>query len=193
MNLVTQLRAALPAMLADIEALVRVESPSADLAAVETAYRKFLGYRVVHRGRVPSQTARAWGAPAVAGRGLLVMAPEAGEPTLLRFVEQAMPADFKPMTTLGWNSTEIIVQDCDAVASRLAGSPFRIVGPPKNLDSSGDIRALQAIGPANEMLYLTATSHPLPGRDMPTAEAFIGRCFIAVLAGPDIATMGGFY
>ena len=170
-----------------------VTTTAADLRAVEAAYSRFLGYRVVHRGRVPAQTARIWGAPAVAGRGLLIMAPEAGEPTLLRFVEQAMPADFKPMTTLGWNSTEIIVQDCDAVARRLADSPFRIVGPPKNLDGSGDIRAMQAIGPANEMLYLTATTRPMPGRDMPTAEAFIGRCFIAVLAGRDIAGMSDFY
>jgi hypothetical protein len=53
---------------------------------------------------------------------------------------------------------------------------------------------LQAIGPANEMLYLTAVMKPLPPeRDMPRAEAFVGRCFIAVLGGPDIPTMSEFY
>jgi hypothetical protein len=98
------------------------------------------------------------------------------------------------MTTFGWNSTEIIVQDPDALETRLQASPFRIVGRPKFLASSAEIRAMQAIGPANEMLYLTAVVKPLPPeRDMPTAEAFVGRCFIAVLGGPDIATMSDFY
>src|SRR5215213_2075840 len=83
-----------------------VTTTAHDLAPVEAAYTRYLGYRVVERGRVPAETARAWGAPAVAGKGLLVMAPEAGEPTLLRFVEQEMPAGFKPMTSFGWNSTE---------------------------------------------------------------------------------------
>ena len=171
-----------------------VTTTAHDLAAVEHAYSKWLGYRVVERGVVPEATARSWGAPAVAGRAMLSMAPEAGEPTLLRFVEQAMPARFKPMTTLGWNSTEIIVRDCDAVARRLEGSPFRIVGPPKDLSSSGEIRALQAIGPANEMLYLTATTRPMPPeRDMPTAEAFIGRTFITVLGGRSMAEMSEYY
>jgi hypothetical protein len=182
---------------ADAPSLGRIRAVTTtahDLAAVEAAYSRHLGYRVVHRGRVPSATARSWGAPAVAGTGLLEMAPAAGEPTLLRFVEQAPPTGFKPMTTFGWNSTEIIVQDPDALEKRLETSPFRIVGPPKFLSGSAEIRAMQAIGPANEMLYLTAVVKPLPPeRDMPRAEAFVGRCFIAVLGGPDIPTMNAFY
>ena len=171
-----------------------VTTTAHDLAAVEAAYSRYLGYRLVHRGRVPAATARSWGAPAVAGKGLLEMAPAAGEPTLLRFVEQKAPAGFKPMTTFGWNSTEIIVEDPDALEKRLGNSPFRIVGPPKFLSGSAEIRAMQAIGPANEMLYLTAVVKPLPPeRDMPKAESFVGRCFIAVLGGPDIPTLNAFY
>jgi catechol 2,3-dioxygenase-like lactoylglutathione lyase family enzyme len=171
-----------------------VTTTAQDLRAVEAAYTRHLGYRVVERGRVPAEAARSWGAPAVAGRGFLAMAPEAGEPTLLRFVQQSQPAGFRPMTTFGWNSTEIIVQDPDALEKRLQRSPFRIVGRPKFLASSSEIRAMQAIGPANEMLYLTAVVKPLPPeRDMPKAEAFVGRCFIAVLGGPDIPTMSAFY
>jgi len=171
-----------------------VTTTAPDLGVVEAAYSRYLGYRVVERGRVPAETARLWGAPAVAGRGLLVMAPEAGEPTLLRFVQQAQPHGFQPMTTLGWNSTEIIVQDPDALEKRLENSPFRIVGRPKYLASSAEIRAMQAIGPADEMLYLTAVVKPLPPeRDMPKAEGFVGRCFIAVLGGPDIPTMSDVY
>jgi hypothetical protein len=170
-----------------------VTTTVADLGAVRGAYQTFLGYHVVDEGRVSRQTAKGWAAPAVEGARFLIMAPEAGQPTLLRFVEQPQPPDFAPMTTLGWNSTEIIVQSSDAVAERLKTSPFRIVGPPRNLSSSADIRAMQAVGPGNEMLYLTSLSRPLPGRDMPTAEAFVGRAFIAVVGGHDIAAMAAFY
>ncbi len=179
-----------PALLGPVRA---VTTTAADLESVRAAYERYLGYIVVERGRVPARTAQGWGAPAVAGARMLIMRPSAGQATLLRFVEQAMPADFKPMTTLGWNSTEIIVQSSDAVAERLNGSPFRIVGRPRDLASSADIRAMQAIGPANEMLYLTSVKRPLPGRDMPTAEAFVGRAFIAVAGGHDLAAMAAFY
>jgi hypothetical protein len=181
---------AAPARLGPIRAIT---TTVADLGAVRGAYQTFLGYRVVDEGRISPHTAKGWAAPAIEGARFLIMAPQAGEPTLLRFVEQPQPADFAPMTTLGWNSTEIIVQSSDAVAERLKTSPFRIVGPPRNLASSADIRAMQAVGPGNEMLYLTSVSRPLPGRDMPTAEAFVGRAFIAVAGGHDITVMAAFY
>ena len=171
-----------------------VTTTAADLDAVQAAYEGVLGYRVVERGVVPVETAASWGAPKVAGRGLLIMRPAAGEPTFLQFVEQAQPAGFRPMTTFGWNATEIIVQDCEALPARLQGTPFRMVAPPRPLSSSSEIHAMQAIGPANEMLYLTAVTRPMPAeRDMPTAEAFVGRCFIAVAGGPGIAPMAAFY
>jgi hypothetical protein len=181
---------AAPALLGAIRA---VTTTAADLEAVRASYEQYLGYRVVERGHVGARTAAGWGAPAVAGARLMIMAPAAGQATLLRFVEQPMPAGFRPMTTPGWNSTEIIVQSSDAVALRLQTSPFRIVGPPRDLSSSSDIRAMQAVGPANEMLYLTSVKRPMPGRDMPTAEAFVGRAFIAVAGGRDIAAMAAFY
>ncbi len=179
-----------PARLGPIRA---VTTTAADLEAVRAAYERYLGYVVFSRGRVPGSTARGWGAPAVAGARMLILSPPAGQATLLRFVEQPMPVGFKPMTTLGWNSTEIIVRSSDAVAERLRESPFRIVGPPRDLASSSDIRAMQAIGPANEMLYLTSIRRPMPGRDMPVAEAFVGRAFIAVAGGHDIGAMAAFY
>lgn len=171
-----------------------VTTTASNIATVQAAYETVLGYLVVDHGRVSAETAAGWGAPAVAGRKFLVMRPAAGEPTFLRFVEQAQPAGFQPMTTLGWNATEIIVQDCDALAERLKGTAFRMVAPPRPLSSSPEIRAMQAIGPANEMLYLTAVTSPLPAsRDMPTAEAFVGRCFIAVMGGASIPRMADFY
>ena len=170
-----------------------VTTMAGDLAAVEAAYTAFLGYRVVERGQVPQETADAWSAPGVAGRPMLILQPESGEPTYLRFVEQAAPAGFKACTTWGWAATEIIVQDSYALADRLADSPFRVVGPARPLDSTSDIHAMQAIGPAGEMLYFATLRRPLPGREMPQARSFVDRCFIAVLGSPDLPAAARFY
>ena len=51
-------------MLGDIR---RVTVAATDLDAVEHAYGKFLGYRVVARGSVSEAEARAWGAEKMAG------------------------------------------------------------------------------------------------------------------------------
>ncbi len=170
-----------------------VTTTAADLKAVEAAYADHLGYRTVSHGPLPAEVAAAWGAPALAGKAYLAMEPSTGEQTLLRFVEQAMPAGFKPMTTYGWASTEIILKSCDVLAEKLAGTPFRMVSPPTPLGNSPNIKAFQAIGPANEMLYLTSIEGPLPGRDMPKTTALVGRCFIAVAGMPDRAKAADWY
>jgi catechol 2,3-dioxygenase-like lactoylglutathione lyase family enzyme len=170
-----------------------VTTTAADLGAVEAAYTRYLGYRVAERTQVAPETAQAWAAPAVAGRPALVMAPQSGEPTFLRFVQQAAPEGFKACTTWGWAATEIIVQDAYALAERLADSPFRVVGPARPLDSSDSIHAMQAIGPAGEMLYFAMLRRPIPGREMPTALSFVDRCFIAVLGAPDLPAAARFY
>jgi len=170
-----------------------VTTTAADLKAVEDAYSRYLGYRTVQRGKVSHITAKGWGAPAVAGKNLLVMMPESGEQTYLRFVEQTLPAGFKPFTTYGWNATEIAVQDTDALIAGLQGSPFTVLFPPRDLSPGGDIRAAQVLGPAGEVLYLTTVGHETPGRDLHTAKSFVDRCFIAVAGGPDLEAMRSFY
>jgi catechol 2,3-dioxygenase-like lactoylglutathione lyase family enzyme len=170
-----------------------VTTTAADLDAVEDAYARHLGYRVRARGVVAESTAIGWGAPAVAGKPLLVMAPQSGNPTVLRFVEQALPEGYRPCVTYGWNATEIVVQDTDALEAALKGSPFDIRFPPKPLDGLPDIRAMQGIGPAGELLYLTWIQKPIPGHDLPVAASFVDQCFIAVAGGPDMEAMRGFY
>ena len=170
-----------------------VTTTADDLDAVEAAYVRWLGYRVAQRGEVARATALAWGAPALAGRRILTLEPESGEPTYLRFVQQQLPAGFKACTTFGWAATEIIVQDAYALAERLAGSPFRLVGEPRPLDSLDAIHATQFLGPAGEMLYFAMLKRPLPGVDMPTAKSFVDRCFIAVLGARDLPASAGFF
>jgi hypothetical protein len=163
-----------------------------DIAVIEESYSRFLGYRTVQHGVVSPATAQSWGAPGVAGNRLLVMMPESGDETYLRFVEQPMPSGFKPLTSYGWNATEILVQNPYGLAKRLAGSPFRIIGPPHELDGLPGIVAMQVIGPAQEILYFTYKT-PVAGADTPLARSFVDYCFIAVMGGPDMNAMLAFY
>ena len=132
-----------------------VTTTASDLDTVEAAYSHYLNYITVERSKVSEITALSWGAPKVAGREVLVMMPASEEPTFLRFVQQDLPPGYKPLTTFGWNATEILVADTDALEDRLRGSPFHITFPPKELTGLPDIRAMQGLGPAGEMLYLT--------------------------------------
>jgi hypothetical protein len=170
-----------------------VTTTASDLGAVEGAYSRYFDYRTVLTGSVSEDAATGWGAPLVAGRDVLVMVPASGEQTYLRFIQQELPPGYKALTTFGWNATEILVADTDALEERLRGSPFRITHPPEELTGFPDIRAMQGPGPAEEMLYLTHIKRPVAGYDLPVAKSFVDRCFIAVVAGPDMEAMRNFY
>lgn len=164
-----------------------------DLDAVEAAYTQWLDYRVAARDRVDAATALSWDAPAMTGRRALLLSPASGERVYLRFVESAPLPGAEALRTLGWNATEILVQDPDALAARLADSPFRVIGPPANLAYNEHIRALQALGPAGELLYLTRIP---PGKslfELGSAATFVDRVFIVVAAGRDAAAMLAFH
>jgi hypothetical protein len=164
-----------------------------DVAAIAAAYSEYFGYRVVAEGYVGAATANGWGAPAAAGRRYVTMAPGSGEPVFLRFVENETSKGWRALTTHGWNATEIVVQDVDALASRIEGSSdFRIIGAPKGLTRFPMIRAMQVIGPAGECLYFTQVG-PGSGLDLAPALAFVGRVFIVVAGGPNLDAMFACY
>jgi len=156
-----------------------------DLAAIDAAYVGALGYLIVARGRIDEAEARAWRAPAMVGRRTLVLGPASGEAVHLRFVESPAAAGWRALRTFGWNATEFVVQDVEALAARLGGGgAFTIIGPPKGLARFPMIRAMQAIGPAGECCYFTEVG-PGSGLDLAAALSFVGRVFIVVAAGPD--------
>ena len=162
-----------------------------DLAPIEAAYTKYLNYKVVERGKVDATTAATWNAPAVAGHDFMVMQPESGAPHYLRFVVTAPYPDYGPFKTYGWNSTEILVTDVDAVAEKLKGGPFEIVGPPRNLSSSDSIKAMQVMGPAREFLYLTTIKDP--NHELGQAKTFVDRVFIVINGGRSMDAQLKFY
>ena len=103
------------------------------------------------------------------------------------------PRGYVPMKTPGWNAIESLVQDPDALAAKLAekGSPFSIAGVPRSLGPNSPIRAMQAIGPANEVLYLTNVPPGSPvGR---SATTFVDRPFIMIVGGTKLDAMREFY
>lgn len=162
-----------------------------DLDAVEAAYSRWLGYESLDRGRVAADVAAAWQAPAVAGRPCLTMGPASGEPVFLRFV--AGPATgHRALTTHGWNATEILCEDPDALAAAFEGSPFAIIGEPRSLTRFPMIRAMQVLGPAGECLYFTRVG-PGSGLDLAEARGFVDRVFIVVAGGAPLAPMLDWY
>jgi catechol 2,3-dioxygenase-like lactoylglutathione lyase family enzyme len=165
------------------------------LDAALDAYRRWLGYGVVEQGTVSPALAAAWLAPLAAGRRQALLRPASGWPTYLRLVE-APPsaAKFEALRTQGWNANEILVQDPDALAADLArGSPFAIVGPPRDLDSSPTVRAFQAIGPAGELNYFTRIP-PAGGIFIRTpAQCAVDRTFIVVVGGASMPALQEFY
>lgn len=156
-----------------------------DLRAVEEVYARWLDYRVVARGAVPDAVAQAWRAPTLAGREAIALEPASAEPVQLRFVAAPEASGWKALTTHGWNVSEIVVQDVDALAGKLAASPFRIIGPPAGLQRFPMIRAMQVVGPSGECLYFTEVG-PGSGLDLARARSFVGRVFIVVAGGPDL-------
>jgi hypothetical protein len=167
------------------------------IAGVEPSYERHLAYEAVERGKVTAQLARTWDAPAMAGQRYVLLQPASGEPVYLRFIEAVAGTDIpRAFTTTGWNATEILVTDPDALAQALAapGTKFEIIGPPKNLTpAENSPRAMQVLGPAGEPLYLTRFVKGGSGLDLGQARTPVDRVFITVVGGRDLEALRGFY
>ena len=161
------------------------------LAEVEAAWTKYLAYKVIKRGRLPAGVAASWGATGLMDRPFIVLGPESGEPTYIRFVEQKTPANFDLTDTYGWRTTEITVQNGDELYERLKDSPFKVRGPPGTIPTYPYLRPLAAEGPGGERLAFTWITEPRP--DLAAAKSFVGRCFLAAQTSPDLQQSIDFY
>ena len=164
------------------------------LSAVEDPYRQQLDYAPVHRGVVSSEQASLWAAPAMTGKPFVILGPASGKPVYLRFIEDKAAVMPPPGTTFGWNAAELLVTDPDRLASQLEGSAFRVIGEPRDLWPAPNApRAMQALGPAGELLYFTRVIPSAFKIAMTPAESPVDRVFIMVVGGPSVATMQGWY
>jgi hypothetical protein len=165
------------------------------LGPVETAWQDHLGYETRRQGEISPELATAWDAPRMAGSRFILMEPASGEPVQVRFVERPRGVQaVEPFMTHGWNAAELLVQDPDGLARRLEGSPFRIIGPPADLTPQPDApRAMQVVGPGNEVLYLTRIIPGGTGFDLGQAGTPVDRVFITVVAGPSLPALKDWY
>lgn len=175
-----------------IQLLVVITFSAPDLALVEEAYNTSLDYQVVERGTIDLELAEAWAAPKMEGRDFILMQPKSGAPYYLQFVQSEAIEGYVPMQTFGWNAAELLVKDPDELARqfRADDSHFRIVGEPRPLSATSEIRAMQVVGPANEVLYLTRIP---PDANRSSATTFVDRPFIVILSGPDMDELRDFY
>lgn len=165
-----------------------------DIGAIESLYSEWLGYSTCERGDIGADLANSWGAPAMAGRPYILMQPESGADVFIRVVEIDEVSGYKPMTTLGWNSFELIIDDVYKLNEKLVNSPFKIIGAPASLGGDLDfIHAMQVEGPAGDVLYLTCDRVRAPDTLLPPPGAFVGRPFIVILAGKGVETTQAYY
>ena len=164
-----------------------------EMDAALRAYRDLLGLRLVEDAHVGPTLAAHWGAPACAGARLATLQPASGAPSFLRLVEQPPQPEFRPTRTYGWAAFEIGVADVFALAARLDGTAFRIIGPPKAIGGMSAFIPMQVLGPGEEMLYLNQVLADMPDLDLPRAGAEVDRIFIVILATPDRAATVEWY
>jgi catechol 2,3-dioxygenase-like lactoylglutathione lyase family enzyme len=157
-----------------------------DVDAAAKRYARWLDYRVVETAEVSASLAASWNAPASAGRRLRVLQPASGAPVYLRLVEGDIPDSYRALRSYGWAAIEICVNDVEAVAERMADSPFEIIGPPREIPGLSAIYPMQVKGPDEEIVYFTQIRDDLPTFDLPRAGALIDHLFILVMACSDL-------
>ncbi len=160
----------------------------------EKAYEQNLAYTVEQRGEISGQLAKAWEMPQIEGSPYVLMRPDSNEQVYLRFIQAETRGNYEPMKTLGWNAIEILVQDPDALAKSLDKSQFEIIGAPAFLTEQQNIRAMQALGPDQEVLYLTRVIDPAASNfNLVSATSYVDRVFIMVLGTGDIGATSAWY
>lgn len=171
-----------------------VTTAAPDLDAIVPLYTEWLDFRVREEGVVDADLAASWDAPGAAGRRYTLLSSDGAPDVHLRFVQTDAVEGYSPITTYGWNSWEIIVDDPYKLHDeRLVPSPFTIIGLPHPLETLATIHATQVVGPAQEVLYLTAEMGDRAVSRLPDPKAFVGRPFILVLSGPNIDQLLGWY
>lgn len=120
-----------------------------DGQALADAYCDAMHQQVAETEPLDDDTAWAIGLPQLAGCPSWLLANAIAR-QWLHIVEYPQAKPRRALHSLGWMAMEVLLDQSDALADSLSGSPFEILRPPADLDVSDDIRAFQARGPAGE-------------------------------------------
>ena len=173
--------------------IAAVTISTSDLNKMVEVYQEFLRYRVTKSGQITSKESSAWGAENLTNADYVVMQPEKSDDFSFRFIHQPYQSNYIAFKSVGWNAAELIVEDVDGLAVQLENSPFKIIGSPADLSFTKNIRAMQVMGPANEILYLTQFKNKVPEFDSPKPRCSVDQTFIVVLAGKSLDEMQGYF
>lgn len=173
--------------------IAAVTISTSNLNKMVEVYQEFLRYRVTKSGQITSKESSAWGAENITDADYVVMQPEKSDDFSFRFIHQPDQSNYIAFKSAGWNAAELIVEDVDGLAVQLENSPFKIIGAPADLSFTKDIRAMQVMGPANEILYLTQFKKIVPEFDSPKPRCFVDQTFIVVLAGKSLNEMQDYF
>lgn len=157
---------------------------SSRAAALVDDYCSYLHCHVLESDALTAALAEQWDCSSLAGTRYWLLGNSAGR-AWLRIVEDPAAEAAMPAQHPGWMALEILVEDVDALAATLAGSPFEILRPAANLELSDNIRAAQILGPAGELLYLTQVKDEVPPFQLPRASCTVDHLFIPILACSD--------
>lgn len=166
----------------------------ANLGQVEESWQRHFAYETVARGAISAELATHWQAPAMRGDEYVLLQPPGNAPVYVRLIADPAAADYRPMTSRGWNATELLVRDTDRVAADMEDSVFDVIGAPRPLwDAPGAPRVMQALGAGNELLYLTTNQRAMQGLGLDDSMALVERPFIMVAGGHSMADFRSFY
>jgi hypothetical protein len=165
---------------------------TANINKVINAYRNTLGFTLEHKHTVSEALASFWQAPKLIGAPMAIMASANGD-AWLRIVEDTKAAPAKPLRSYGWMSLETNVGDVDQLRTRFVNDEFNIIGEPAYLQVSDAIKAMQVIGPAGEVSYLTQVDRAVPPFELPMTKTTTGSLFIPVLCTPNREKSLSFY
>jgi catechol 2,3-dioxygenase-like lactoylglutathione lyase family enzyme len=152
-----------------------------DLDAALLLYRDLFEQRLIDVSPIGSAEAAAWGASALVGARSAVLQPPSGAPVYVRLIEQPPTPGHQPGRHTGWAALELSVKDADALHARLVEKGYEIIAAPRPLSFTDKLYPMQARGPGGETLYLNEVRGSLPNTDLPVAQCWVDRLFIAVM------------
>ena len=164
-----------------------------DIEKTAQPYIVDLNYKLHSFHKISKELATTMNAIAHLGAKCLILRPESKPYPWIRFIESKKFKNYKAMTTYGWHSLEINVQKVDSIPKMLNNSVFKIIGKPHDLGMSKSIRAMQVIGNAEEVLYLTQLPSDGSRPDLPEASTFIDQIFIVPLGSPNMDQTRSWY
>ena len=165
--------------------------PNIDVALA--LYRDVFEQTVVHTGEIATSEAGSWQAPNLVGAKSVVLQPPSGAPVYLRLIEQPDPVGYHPGTHFGWAAIELSVKSADDMYARLLTVGTPIIAAPKPLSFTDMLYPMQARGPGGEAIYLNEVRGNLPSSDLPMAECWVDKLFIAVMGCRDMSASLDFY